>query len=107
MWKSLTAAMAAAGLLAASQVTFASTLAPSPGSQLVPESSQIVPVGIGGHGGGGMGHGGGGMGMGHGGGGMGMSHGGGMGMSHGFGGMGMGHGSVEWERATVPLATGL
>ncbi len=63
MQKSLTMALAAAGLLAASQVSFANALAPSSGTNLAAqESSQIVPVRMGGGGGGGFGHGGGGMG---------------------------------------------
>ena len=63
MQKSLTVALAAAGLLAASQVSFANALAPSSGTNLAAqESSQIVPVRMGGGGGGGFGHGGGGVG---------------------------------------------
>jgi hypothetical protein len=70
MQKSLTIALAAAGILAASQVSFANALAPSPGPSVVPrESGQMVPVRMGGGGGGGFGHGGG-VGMGHAGGGQ-------------------------------------
>ena len=89
MQKSLTMALAAAGLLAASQVSFANALAPSSGTNLAAqESSQIVPARMGGGGGGGFGHGGGGMG-----------HAGGVqsfGMGHGSVGHGpmMGHGPM-------------
>jgi hypothetical protein len=86
MQKSLTMALAAAGLLAASEVSFANALAPSLGTSLAAQvSSQIVPVRMGGHGGGGGG-------FGHGGGGM--SHAGGV---HSFGSAGrspMMHGPV-------------
>ena len=49
--------LAAAGLLAASQVSFAAALAPTPGSQKARESCQIIPVRHGGGGGGGISHG--------------------------------------------------
>ena len=49
MQKSLTIALAAAGLLAASQVSFANPLAPSPATSLAPqESSLMAPVRMGG-----------------------------------------------------------
>ena len=89
MQKSLTIALAAAGLLAASQVSFANAFAPSSGTNLAAqESSQIVPVKMGGGGGGGFGHGGGGMGH------AGGVH--GFAMGHGPNGHGpvMGHGRV-------------
>ena len=95
MQKSLTIALAAAGLLAASQVSFANPLAPSPGTSLAPqESSLMAPVRMGGGGGGGGG------GFGHGGGG-GMGNAGGV-QSFGFAGSSpmaghgpiMGHGPV-------------
>jgi hypothetical protein len=55
MQKSLTMALAAAGLLAAGQVSFANALAPSSGTNLAAqESSHIVPARMGG--GGGIGH---------------------------------------------------
>ncbi len=59
MQKILTATLAAAGFLAASQFCFAGALAPAPGSQNAPETSQTVLAKYAG----GMGHGG--MSMGH------------------------------------------
>lgn len=61
MQKILTTTLAAAGLLAASQISVANALAPGPHSQIAVESSRITPVrfaGGGGGGGGAMPHGG-------------------------------------------------